>query len=82
MYEIELSNKVKKQLKQFSRDLQYRIGMAFERIRIRPFHFAKRKQGTPYFILRIGEYRAILDIKQNKLIILVLEIGPRKKIYK
>ena len=82
MYEIELSDKAKKQLKQFPENLQHRIGMVFERIKIRPFHFVKRKQGTPYFILRIGEYRAILDIKKNKLIILVLDIGPRKKIYK
>ena len=82
MYEIELSDKAKKQLKQFPENLQHRIGMVFERIKINPFRSIKRKQGTPYFILRIGEYRVILDVKQNKLIILVLEIGPRKKIYK
>jgi mRNA interferase RelE/StbE len=82
MYDLILSDKSKEQLKKLSKNLQDRIGAVFERIRIRPFHFVKRKQGTPHFILRIGEYRAILDIKNKKLIILVLEIGPRKKIYK
>ena len=82
MYDLILSDKSKEQLRKLSKNLQDRIGAVFERIRIRPFHFVKRKQGTPHFILRIGEYRAILDIKNKKLIILVLEIGPRKKIYK
>ena len=82
MYKLVLSDKAKKQLSRLSSDLQNRIGATFERIIFRPHAFVKKKQGTPYFILRIGSYRAILDIKQNKLIILVIEIGPRKKIYK
>ena len=82
MYELELSDKAKKQLKNLPDDLQNRIGMVFERIKINPFRSIKRKQNSPYFMLRIGNYRAILDVKQNKLIILVLELGPRKKIYK
>ena len=82
MYEIDLSDKAKKQLSKLPQDLKNRIGQVFERIKIRPYHFVKRKQGTPYFILRIGEYRAILNIKNNALIIIVLEIGPRGKIYK
>ena len=81
MYEIELSDKSKKQLKNLPANLQHRIGMVFERIKVNPFRNVKRKQGTPYFILRVGGYRAILDIKQNKLLILVLEVGPRGNIY-
>jgi len=82
MYEIEFSDKAKKQLKLFPADLQHRIGLVFERIKINPFRSVKRKQGTPYYILRIGDYRAILDIKENKLLILIIEIGHRKNIYK
>lgn len=82
MYELILSDKAKKQLEEFSENLKNRIGEVFERIKINPFRSVKRKQGTPYFILRIGEYRAILNIKKDKLIILVLELGPRKSIYK
>lgn len=82
MYELILSDKAKKKLEEFSENLKNRIGAVFERIKINPLRSVKRKQGTPYFILRIGEYRAILDIKKDKLIILVLELGPRKSIYK
>ncbi len=82
MYEIILSDKAKKQLSKISENLQYRIGNAFERIKFRPHHFVKRKEGTKYFILRVGEYRVILDINNNELIIFVIELGPRKNIYK
>ena len=44
--------------------------------------FIKRKQGTPHFILRVGNYRVILDIVNDKLIIFVIEVGLRKNIYK
>ena len=82
MYDIILTEKAKKQLNEFPSNLRSRIGVVFERIRIRPYHFVIRKEGTPHYILRAGDYRIILDIKQNKLIILVIEIGHRKNIYK
>ncbi len=82
MYELILSDKAKKQLSKLQENIQNRIGAAFERIKFRPRHFVKRKEGTKYFILRVGEHRVILDIKHNELIILVIELGPRKNIYK
>jgi len=82
MYDILFYNKAKNQLKKLPLDTQNRILQTLERIRIRPHHFIKRKQGTPYFIFRIGYYRLILDVQNNKLIIFVVELGLRKNIYK
>ena len=82
MYSVEFSKKAEDQLNKLPLNIQIRVVSVLDRIKINPFHFVKRKQGTPYFILRIGEYRAILDIKKQKLIILILEVGPRKNIYK
>jgi len=81
MYETILHNTAKRQLKKLPKDIQIRIIKTLERIKIRPYHFVKRKAGTPYYILRVGDYRLILDIQNQKLVILVLELGPRKKIY-
>ena len=80
MYEILLSDKAKSQLKKLPQQIRNRIGSVIERIRIKPFHFIKRKEGTPYYILRVGDYRLILDIKENN--IFVIDLGDRKKIYK
>jgi len=82
MYKVILNNKAKKQLKKLPKQIQDRIIFALKRIRIRPHHFVKSLANSPYFRLRIGDYRLILDIKNNKLIIIVLEIGHRKNIYK
>ncbi len=82
MYSIEFSQTAEKQLNKLEKSTCQRILNSLERIRIRPFNFVKRKQGTAYSILRVGNHRLILRIEQNKLLIFVLELGPRKNIYK
>ena len=81
MYSVEFTKTAEKQFDKLDKSLQIRIISVLERIKIRPFHFVKRKEGTTYFIMRVGEYRAILDIKTNFSVIYVLEIGHRKNIY-
>jgi mRNA interferase RelE/StbE len=65
-----------------NKETQKRIISTLERIRIRPYPYVKKLVGNPYFRLRSGDYRIILDIKENKLIIYVLEVGHRRNIYK
>ena len=81
MYEIIVSDKAKEQLSKLPQEIRNRIGTVLERIRIRPFHFVKRVVGSPYYRLRVSDYRVILDIRQDKLIIFVIELGHRKNIY-
>lgn len=82
MYEVDFDIKAKKQFKKLPQNTQIRILKTLERIRIRPYSFVKGLSGSPYSRLRIGDYRLILDIRNNKLIIIVLELGHRKNIYK
>ncbi|MEK6926294.1 MAG: type II toxin-antitoxin system RelE/ParE family toxin [Nanoarchaeota archaeon] len=83
MYEVILSEKAKNQLNKLDKISQERIGSVIERIKIRPFsHDLKRLQGTNFYRARAGNYRLILDIKQNLLIIIVIEIAHRKNVYK
>jgi mRNA interferase RelE/StbE len=81
MYEIIVSDKAKKQLNKLPPDVRDRIGIALERIRIRPQHFVLRLVGSPYYRLRVGNYRVILNIINEKLVIMIIEIGHRKNIY-
>jgi mRNA interferase RelE/StbE len=82
MYEIVFSDIAKRQFDKLEKDCQERIGSVFERIKIRPEHFVQRLVNSPYYKLRIGEYRVILNVIHNKLVILVVEIGHRRNIYK
>jgi len=46
-----------------------------------PYHTAERCEGYPYYHQRIGAYRAILKIDDPKMLISVVNVGPRKKVY-
>ncbi|MBI2044779.1 type II toxin-antitoxin system RelE/ParE family toxin [Candidatus Pacearchaeota archaeon] len=82
MYSVSFDKKAENQLKKLDKSVQERILNVLDRIKIRPFSYdIKRLQGTNYYRARAGEYRIILDIKQNQLIIIVIEIGHRKNIY-
>ena len=81
MYSILFNPLAEKQLKKLDNNLQRRILDVLNRIRIRPHHFVKRLVGSTYFRLRVGDYRIILDIQNDKLVIVVIELGHRKNIY-
>lgn len=81
MYSVEFSETAEKQFNKLEKTVQFRVVNVLERIKIRPYHFIKRKEGTNYFIARVGEHRVILGIDDIRKIIFVLEIGHRKNIY-
>ncbi len=82
MYSVEFSKKAEEQFFKLPKEMQCRIIDVLDRIKIRPHHFVKRLSGEPYFRLRVGKYRIILDIRNNKLIIYVIDLGLRGNIYK
>ncbi|HEX5337190.1 MAG TPA: type II toxin-antitoxin system RelE/ParE family toxin [Gallionella sp.] len=42
----------------------------------------KRLEGTEFWRLRVGSWRAICDVQNGELVILVLKIAPRGDVYK
>lgn len=81
-YQIAFTNTAERQLKKLEKHMQKRILTVLERIKVRPYDFVKKLTSYPYYRLRVGDYRLILDIKNDLLIIIVVEIGHRKNIYK
>ena len=81
MYSLVYSATSLKHLKKLDKEIQIRIISTLERIRVRPYPHVKKLVESPYFRLRVGDYRVILDIKENKLLIFIIEVGHRKKIY-
>ena len=82
MYEIIFSNKAKKQLFKLEKNIQERTIAALERIRIRPESYIEKLIGDPGYKLRVGDYRVIMDIDNNDLLVLVIKVGHRRNIYK
>lgn len=42
----------------------------------------KRLQGSPFWRLRSGSYRAICEVRDKELLMLVLKVGSRGDVYK
>jgi mRNA interferase RelE/StbE len=82
MYEIIFSDKAERQFLKLGKKIQKRIAAVLERVRIRPEARITRLVDDPGYKLRVGDYRVIMEIDKGKLIILVLKVGHRKKIYK
>ena len=82
MFDVLYSDQALKQLEKLEKPVQERILKTRERIRIRPAHYVKKLVSSPYFRLRVGDYRVILHIKNNEMIILVIDVGHRRNVYK
>ena len=81
VYTVIISDNADTQLKKLNSDVQERIANTLERVRIRPHVHLKRLVSIKAYSLRVGDYRIICDIDDNKLIILVIKIGHRKNVY-
>jgi mRNA interferase RelE/StbE len=47
-----------------------------------PYENVLRLANSQFYRLRVGNYRVILDLQQQKMIIFVIEADNRKRIYK
>ena len=82
MYNIEFDKKVADLFRKLDKSLQERIGKKIELLKNNP-HLGIPLVGnfSGLWKLRIGEYMAVYQIKNEQLIILILKIGHRKNIY-
>ncbi|MBS3079287.1 type II toxin-antitoxin system RelE/ParE family toxin [Candidatus Pacearchaeota archaeon] len=81
MFQIELTETAKDFLKKLQKkDAEIILNKIYS-IRENPYRFLKRLQGEKLWRLRIGDYRAVVDVivLMNKII--VIRIGHRKNIY-
>ena len=81
MYSIEFTPVAEKQFNKFPKTLQQRVINALERIRIRPEAYIEKLVGIPGYKFRVGDYRVIMDLENDRLLILVIKIGHRKNVY-
>lgn len=82
MYGVILQTPARRFLRKLDTNVQKRIINKLKELKVNP------RLGKPLtanlagsWSLRVGNYRAIYTIKDSELIVLVLDIGHRKKIY-
>jgi len=81
MYSIQIEKNAENFLKKLQKkDAEIILNKIYS-IRENPYRFLKRLQGEKLWRLRIGDYRAVVDviISMNK--IMVIRIGHRRNVY-
>jgi len=86
MFSLAFTKHAERTLEKFEQTISQKIYKNLQKIKSDPFNFIeplnRPKGAEPLYKLRIGEYRAIMAIRNNEMIILVVDIGHRKMIYR
>jgi mRNA interferase RelE/StbE len=81
-YRVKLSPKANKFLNKCEKDLSERIKKKLRLLKEDPFHYLEHYEGQDYYKLRVGDYRALVDVDQSRNKVFVRIIDHRSKIYK
>lgn len=84
MYQIEFSKKAQKQFKVLPKSTQNRLIAKINLLseNPRPVDCKKLKGVKDLFRLRVGDYRVVYTIEDEYLLILIVEVGHRREVYK
>ncbi len=80
-FQIIWSDLAIRQLKKLDRSVARRIFDKVGELAENPHRFVQKLVNSPYYRLRVGDYRVILDIQRDVLRILVLKVGHRESIH-
>ena len=81
MFQVEITETAKDFLKKLQKKDSDIILNKIYSLRDNPFRFLKRLQGEKLWRLRIGDYRAVIDVIVSNNKIIVVRIGHRKNVY-
>ena len=80
-FQIIWSDSAARQLRKLDRTVARRIFEKVGDLADDPHRFVRKLVNSPYYRLRVGDYRVILDIQEDVLRVLVLKVGRRESIY-
>ncbi|MGB5282953.1 MAG: type II toxin-antitoxin system RelE/ParE family toxin [Polyangiales bacterium] len=83
-YSVELTRTAEKQLRRIAKRDRNRLVEAISGLAGRPRpHGARKLQGyDDIYRIRVGQYRVVYEILEDRVILIVLKVGHRKDIYK
>jgi len=81
-FDIIWSDSAVRELKRLDRMVARRIFDRVGELRKDPYRHVRKLVNSPYFRLRVGNYRVIIDIRAAVLRVLVVKVGHRGSIYR
>jgi mRNA interferase RelE/StbE len=84
MYETRLTKRVERQLSKLVPEVQVRLQLAIDALEEnpRPDGVKKLKGKDNQYRIRVGDYRIVYTIEDQKLLIVVVQLGARSDVYK
>jgi len=79
---IEWSERAERTLSKLPGRISSQIARRVDSIRDNPFHYLEHYEGEDVYKLRIGEYRALIDVDFSNKLLKVRIVGYRRNIYK
>lgn len=82
-YEVEFVKSAQKELSKLPRQTSFRIAKAIYKLSTDPRKGNVRPMvGAKSWRLRVGDYRVVYDILEDRLVVLVIRIRHRKEVYR
>ncbi len=81
-YIVKLHPKVNKFLDKCNKELSERIKTKLNLLKEDPFTYLEHFEGGDFYKLRVGDYRALVDVDTSEKKILVRVLDHRSRIYK
>jgi mRNA interferase RelE/StbE len=82
VYNVFFTDFAKKQLAKLDRQVAKRITKKLHDVSVNPFLYVSKLIGQDFYKLRVGDYRVLMTIQQDTLIIMVVEVRHRRNVYK
>jgi mRNA interferase RelE/StbE len=83
-YQVEVLPGARRQLQQLPKPIQGKLGLAIRGLAVDPRPRGAKLLSGPERIwrLRVGEYRVLYEIRDQKLVVLVIGLGHRRDVYR
>lgn len=84
VYRIEFRPAAYREFKKLNRDIQERVAGKIDSLagNPRPRHSEKLTGGKNRYRLRTGDYRIVYEIRDERLIVLVVRVAHRREVYR
>jgi mRNA interferase RelE/StbE len=83
MYAVFIERYAQKQIEKLDKKIIPIIKVAIAGLALNPRpHGYKKLKGEEAYRIRVGDYRVIYEIEDDKIIVTVVSVGHRKDIYK
>lgn len=81
MFQLIFEKKALHDLNKFDKEIKERLWTKLKACKEDPFRFLEHLKEIKGFKLRVGDYRAVIDVDTKNRVLKIVKVGHRKNIY-